>query len=294
MLGSFKQCWHILISSQKNIFAGTIPIAILITILSSFSLFYKNLLEISDHYLKIKEYSLILDSNTSQQEVEEIFQIIKGNPQVSGVKKISPAQTEEDILSSFDLINKKLKEFDINQLPFIIEFSLDGTTKQIDEFSQEIKKHPIVYDLVSGLEASDQVKFFITIIDVIGIVFLIMLVIGMFYIITNTIQVTFLNLFKEIEILIILGATNMFIFSPFILVGIFIVVFGFVLGMLTSYILLLLVVALLTFNEGTFFINDLTTFFSSGFLFKSFFSLIFISIVSSWHAIYNVIKKIDF
>ena len=86
-----------------------------------------------------------------------------------------------------------------------------------------------------------------------GKFFLLLLAISVFYIVNHSIQVVFFNLKKEIEVLLILGATQGFIYTPFIFSGFLITFLGCLLGAILTYVIFLSVVALITFNESSFF-----------------------------------------
>ena len=293
LLGIIKQCWHIFLINQKTLLGGAIPIAILVAILGCFSLFYTNTLEVINFLFKVKNYSLILKSGTPKAEIDRMLELLNNNPQVSELKTVLPEQTQKDILKDFDLINKKLKAFKLNQFPFVIEFSLLGSEQQAKKFTDLLKSQPQTYALASGIEASSQVKNLFKAVNIVGNFFLVLLAISVFYIINHSTQVSFLKLIKEVEILGILGAPNSFIYIPFVFIGFLLSVVGFLLGILIVYVMFLLGVALITFDDSSFFVRQVATFFSLNFLLKSLFSIILISFISSWVAIYNVFRKIS-
>ena len=158
---------------------------------------------------------------------------------------------------------------------------------------QQLRDNPNTYSLVSGLDSSSQIETLFFVIRFMGSFFLLLLAISVFYIVNHSIQVVFFNLKKEIEVLLILGATQGFIYTPFIFSGFLITFLGCLLGAILTYVIFLSVVALITFNESSFFIEQVAVFFQPDFLMQSFLALALIGFLSSWYAIYNVIQKIE-
>ena len=72
---------------------------ILITILGSFSLLYKNSIKVLDHLFEISSYSLILKQGTSVKEVDEFFQKIKKNSHTINVKKVTTCPIKKELSS---------------------------------------------------------------------------------------------------------------------------------------------------------------------------------------------------
>ena len=75
--------------------------------------------------------------------------------------------------------------------------------------------------------------------------------------------------------------------------GFLIIFLGSLLGTILTYVIFLSSIAFITFNESSFFIEQVAVFFKPDFLVQSFLALALISFLSSWSAIYNVIQKIE-
>ena len=246
-----------------------------------------------DHLFEVTNYSMILKQNTSVKEVDKIFRAIQKNPNITNAKKVTPVQAKKEILEAFDKINKDLKSFELNKFPYVIEFNLETSSTKTKKFLQQLRDNPNTYSLVSGLDSSSQIETLFFVIRFMGSFFLLLLAISVFYIVNHSIQVVFFNLKKEIEVLLILGATQGFIYTPFIFSGFLITFLGCLLGAILTYVIFLSVVALITFNESSFFIEQVAVFFQPDFLMQSFLALALIGFLSSWYAIYNVIQKIE-
>ncbi len=292
-MGSLKQWWYVFSANKSTLLGGILPIMILITILGSFSLLYKNSIKVLDHLFEISSYSLILKQGTSVKEVDEFFQKIKKNSHTINVKKVTPAQAKKDILEAFDKINKDLQSLELDRFPYVLEFNLKTNKTKPKKFLQELKENPATYSLVSGLDSSSHIETLFVVIHFMGGFFLLLLAISVFYIVNHSIQVIFFNLKKEIEVLLILGATQGFIYTPFMFNGILITSLGCLLGGLTTYVIFLSSIAFITFDESSFFIGQVVAFFKPDFLVQSFLTLALIGLLSSWSAIYNVIQKIE-
>ena len=241
---------------------------------------------------------MILKQNTPETEVDKLFQKIQKNYNIDNAKKVTPAQAKKDILEAFDKINTDLQSFEINKFPYVIEFTIKENRTTTKKLLQELKDNPNVYNLISGLDSSSQIETLFFVIRVVGGFFLLFLAISVFYIVNHSIQVAFFNLKKEIEVLLILGATPSFIYTPFMFNGFLITSLGSLLGMAVIYVIFLLAIAFLTVNKNSLladssFIEQVAVFFTPDFLLYSFFTLSFIGLISSWSAIYNVIQKIE-
>ena len=129
-------------------------------------------------------------------------------------------------MEAFDKINKDLKSFELNKFPYVIEFNLETSSTKTKKFLQQLRDNPNTYSLVSGLDSSSQIETLFFVIRFMGSFFLLLLAISVFYIVNHSIQVVFFNLKKEIEVLLILGATQGFIYTPFIFSGFLITFLG--------------------------------------------------------------------
>ena len=148
---------------------------ILITILGSFSLLYKNSIKVLDHLFEISSYSLILKQGTSVKEVDEFFQKIKKNSHTINVKKVTPAQAKKDILEAFDKINKDLQSLELD-----LNLTLKTNKTKPKKFLQELKENPATYSLVSGLDSSSHIETLFVVIHFMGGFFLLLLAISVF------------------------------------------------------------------------------------------------------------------
>ena len=270
-MGSLKQWWYVFSANKSTLFGGILPITILITILGCFSLLYNNSIKVLDHLFEVTNYSMILKQNTSVKEVEKLFREIQKNPNITNAKKVTPAQAKKEILEAFDKINKDLKSFELNKFPYVLEFTLETNRTKTKVFLQQLRDNPNTYSLVSGLDSSSQIETLFFVIRVIGSFFLLLLAISVFYIVNHSIQVVFFNLKKEIEVLLILGATQSFIYIPFMFNGFLIIFLGSLLGTILTYVIFLSSIAFITFNESSFFIEQVAVFFKPDFLVQSFF-----------------------
>ncbi len=289
---SLRHSWYIFVASKKILVGGIIPIAIFISILSSFALLYTNTFLVIDAIFSVKKHSVIFKNSTKEQEVDRIFAIIQKYSQTKHVQKVLPLQAKAEILKSFQTISKDLAALNIEKFPYIIEFTLQKASNQ--SLLDYLAKQSSVHVVISGLSVSSQIQTLLQIVNILGLLFLVMFAISLFYIVNHTIQVSFLNFSKEIEVFLILGATSFFIYFPFLFIGFLISIGGFCIGIFMAYMFFLLGIALVTFNESSFFLQEIAMFFPFDFLISSFVSFVAIGLVSSFSAIHYVTKKIDF
>ena len=198
-MGSLKQWWYVFSSNKSTFLGGILPITILITILGCFSLLYSNTINVLNYLYEVSNYSLILKQNTSEIEVDKLFQKIQKNSNIINAKKVTPSQTRKDLLEAFDKINQDLQSVNINKFPYVIEFTIKTDRISVKKFLQELKKHSYTYSLVSGLDSSSQIKTLFFFIRVVGGFFLLLLATSIFYIVHFSIDNIgiFLNFLKK-------------------------------------------------------------------------------------------------
>ena len=85
-MGSLKQWWYVFSSNKSTFLGGILPITILITILGCFSLLYSNTINVLNYLYEVSNYSLILKQNTSEIEVDKLFQKIQKNSNIINAK----------------------------------------------------------------------------------------------------------------------------------------------------------------------------------------------------------------
>jgi cell division protein FtsX len=290
---AFRQFFYIFFSSKKIFVGGVIPIAIFVGLFASFSLLYTNTFLIVDTLFSVKKYSLIFHAETSKEQVDKTFKTIQDYSQTKEVQKISAEKIQKEITENFEKVSQELASLGFARFPQVIEFILEegADGKNLLEY---LEKQPSTQTIVSGLTASDQISTLLRIIEILGIFFLVLFAVSLFYILNHTIQVSFFYFLKEMEIYLILGANKYFLFSPFLLMGFFIALKGFFIGMFIAYFLFLVGVSLVTFDDSSFFIKDVTAFFSTEIILLSLCSFLAIGIISSFSAIHHAIKKVTF
>ena len=291
---SFKNFWYILFSNIKIITGGIIPIAIFISIFACFSLLYTNTFAAIDFLFSIKKYSLIFNIGTTSKEIDRVFAIIKNNPNTKEIKKVSPANLRKEISDSFKNINQELASLKLEQFPYVIEFILGDKKNSNKLLTDNLKKNKNIHLVISGVSASDQIQNLTKVIENLGLIFTILFAVSLFYILSHTIQISFFNFIKEIEIYLILGSGQFFIQFPFLLLGLFISLKSFLLGILLTYFFYIFSLSLVTFNENTFFLKNTASFFSMDFLLISLLAFLAIGLVSAFSALHYAIKKVTF
>ncbi len=194
-------------------------VAASLMILGAFLLFHGNLnllLQNLQGQLKVNFY---LKDGASEREISEFIQGLKQEPVVRDFEIISKAD-------ALDLLRKDLGEDSVlldnlsrNPLPNTITVTLHPT-EEIRAFREKYAANPMIESSSSGKDWVEQILNLIHLAKVSGTFIVVFLGLASLFIISNTIRLTVFARRHEIEIMRLVGATNWFIRSPFLMEGV--------------------------------------------------------------------------
>ncbi len=194
-------------------------VAASLMILGSFLLFHGNLnllLKNLQGQLKVHFY---LKDTSRQEEIAGFVQALKKEKAVMDYNIVSKQDAIELMRKDLGEDGILLNNLTYNPLPNTITVTL----KPIDEargFRERFSSHPIVEITSSGKDWVDKVLNLMYLSRVTGSVMVIFLGLASLFIISNTIRLTVFARRQEIEIMRLVGATNWFIRSPFLMEGV--------------------------------------------------------------------------
>ena len=178
---------------------------------------------------------VFLDTDTTEEEVEEIRDKLESMSNVESLTYQSKASVKEEMSKENEVFNEVMSTWDDEDNPLKDTFQvkvkvverISNTAKiieKIDKVSSVKYGEGMVDNLISAFEAAQNVSYGVVIALILVTVFLII----------NTIKLTIFSRKREISIMRLVGASNFTIKTPFIIEGM-------VLGLLGSIIPILIV-----------------------------------------------------
>ena len=199
---------------------GTITITLLI--LSIFLMIYINLGQLLDGWKNVAQITVYLNDDISVEETTTIRKKIAGSAEVASVKYISKKDALKILKKTLQPSAVLMEELDHNPLPASIEVQLKreflGNNK-IKSFVPKIKGLKNVAEVSYDQEWTSGVSAFLNLFRVLSLTLGVGLVLAAVFIISNTIGLSVYARRKELEIMRLVGATNLFIKTPFLLEG---------------------------------------------------------------------------
>lgn len=178
---------------------------------------------------------VFLDTDTTEEEVEEIRDKLESMSNVESLTYQSKASVKEEMSKENEVFNEVMSTWDDEDNPLKDTFQvkvkvverISNTAKiieKIDKVSSVKYGEGMVDNLISAFEAAQSVSYGVVIALILVTVFLII----------NTIKLTIFSRKREISIMRLVGASNFTIKTPFIIEGM-------VLGLLGSIVPILIV-----------------------------------------------------
>jgi len=194
-------------------------VAVSLTILGAFLIFYANLTHLLHNIENHLQISFYLEPNASDEHIKELMDSLKNDHRIKHFEVINKEdalrQLKEELSDEAHLLDNLLE----NPLPDSVEVSLHPM-KDWQGFQDHYNNLAAISDSRSGQEWVERVMKLISISQTSGWVILILLGLANLFIIANTIRLTVFARRQEIEIMRLVGATNWFIRTPFLMEGV--------------------------------------------------------------------------
>lgn len=168
-----------------------------------------------------------LKRDISEKQTEEIKTKINGLPYIESVIYKSKMELSKEMMDSSDVFSTVMKDWDEGTTP--IQATFQVKVKDINEIkyvADEIAKMDGVDIVKYGEGMVEQLVSLFDMVRKISIGMVIALIIVTAFLITNTIKITIFSRKREIQIMRLVGASNINIKIPFILEGLFLGVMG--------------------------------------------------------------------
>ena len=178
-----------------------------------------------------------MDKETTKEKAEEYVEKVKHLDGVETVEYQSKVQIAEEMMESSDVYNNIMNEWKVDgkwvekEIPLQPTLLVKATSlKKIDGVAKEIQNlDPDKTTIKLVKYGEDMVKQLISLFDIvrkIGVGVVVALIVVTAFLISNTIKITIFSRKKEIEIMRLVGASNINIKIPFIFEGLFLGILG--------------------------------------------------------------------
>ena len=168
-----------------------------------------------------------LKRDITEEQTEEISKKINNLPNIENITYKSKMEVSNEMMESSDVFKSVMQNWDESQTP--IQATYQVKVKDINEIkniAEEIGKMDGVDIVKYGEGMVEQLVSLFEIVRKICIGMVIALIIVTAFLITNTIKITIFSRKREIEIMRLVGASNLNIKIPFILEGLLLGVLG--------------------------------------------------------------------
>jgi cell division transport system permease protein len=200
--------------------AAVTTITLSLIILGCFFMVISNFTHFAEMAKGVLELKVYLRENADRDYVMSAISEFKGVREVKFVSREEGAQWLEKSLGV-----KNLFITTDNPLPDTLDIKLDPKVN-VKRLVKQINSLDGIDEVAYGKTFVEAMLIIVQIIWVIGISLVVIVGLVVLYIIVNTIRLTVLTRWKEIEIMKLVGATDWFIRWPFILEGIFLGICG--------------------------------------------------------------------
>lgn len=203
-------------------FIGLSTMAISILILGVFILLYVNVYGWIQRWGGSMNMSIYLEEGLGKKGLERIERFIKNQDCVLTYEHVSKEKAFEEFKEALGPQSKLLSNLATNPLPASFEVEIKADENQgigLKELAKRIEKLDGVEEVQYSEAWIRRFKDVLGMVKVIGFVVGGLLALGALFVVTNTIKLTIYSRKDEIEILKLVGATDWFIKTPFLIEG---------------------------------------------------------------------------
>jgi len=182
-----------------------------------------------------------LQKDISEPQQKAIEEELNKSPLVSKSRYVDSQMALERFKDKFTELQGIVKNLDTNPFPPSFEVTFKEKALSYDNvlsFIQKVKAMPGIEDVQFNQDWVDRMQSFSRLAKAVGFFLGGILILASFFIISNIIKINVYSRKNEIEILRLVGATNIFIKIPFLIEG---VVLGIIGGMFSLLLLLFLI-----------------------------------------------------
>jgi cell division transport system permease protein len=199
---------------------GTVAVAL--TILAFFAIVVLNVQKLTRHWSEDVQVVAFIDTVPEERLLRQWIADIRGLPEVEKVEFVSSTEAlkrfKKRLADDADL----LEGVDPDILPASLEIFLNEDSRNrvgVSALISRLRHHAGLSDLRYGQEWLERFESFVSLLRLAGAILGGFLLFAALFIVANTIKLTLYARRDELEIMALVGATPMFIKSPFLLEG---------------------------------------------------------------------------
>lgn len=206
--------------------ASVNAVALSLLILGLFYLLVSNIHQFTFELENQLEMKVFMEPTSDEAEVKAIEDQLRNDPSVKEVQFIPKEEGLEQFVASLgerSALLEGLKEE--NPLPdaFVVQ---TYQPEQIAPLAEKLKALESVGNVIYGQEYVDKLLTFTDGVRWVAVILVLLLALTAVFLIANTIRLTIFSRRREIEIMKLVGATNWFVRSPFLVEGILLGLLG--------------------------------------------------------------------
>ena len=197
-------------------------IAISFLILSGFIALFGNLKSILAEWEQRVQIEAYLEDRLPDTQIKDLQNLIASFDGVGKVSYISKDDAIKRFVDEMPAIAGLVGDLDENPLPSSIRVILDEGHREfikVEALAVRLGKMPGVDDVVYGQEWLEKFSGFISLLKLSGLILGLFLLLTTTFIISNTIRLALYARKEELEIMKLLGATDFFMKTPFLIEG---------------------------------------------------------------------------
>ncbi|RMF47948.1 MAG: ABC transporter permease [Deltaproteobacteria bacterium] len=199
---------------------GTVTVALLI--LAFFALVVLNVQQLTRHWSRDIQVVAYFDKVPSARRLDGVLSRLKGWPEVEGVRYVSPRQAYDRFFRRLgddaDLLAGLPRDF----LPAALEIRLQPaarTSAGVAGLVERLRSSGDFSDLRYGQEWLEKFEAFLAVLRTAAVILGGFLLFAALFIVANTIKLTLYARRDELEVMALVGATPVFIKTPFLVEG---------------------------------------------------------------------------
>lgn len=200
---------------------GTVAVAL--TILAFFAIVVLNVQKLTRHWSEDVQVVAFIDTAPEERLLRQWIADIRGLPEVEKVEFVSSIEAlkrfKKRLADDADL----LEGVDLDILPASLEITLNEDSRNrvaVSTLVSRLRQNTGLSDLRYGQEWLERFEAFVSLLQLAGAILGGFLLFAALFIVANTIKLTLYARRDELEIMALVGATPMFIKSPFLLEGV--------------------------------------------------------------------------
>jgi cell division transport system permease protein len=217
-----------------------LTVSLSVLIFAFFYLIYTNMLNAGDKLGDDLRLIVYLQDEPGPEMQEQLRRKITDFDQVQDIKFISRAQAYDRFTKQLGQNKDVLEDMPIDFLPPSIEVTPLKTLRSLNRvklFSEYLSKLPVTLKVQYGQDWVERFFYFIRLLSIVVILSGSLLILTTVFMVAYTIRLTIMGRQAELELLRLVGATNDYIRTPFMLEGLMQGLFGSTFGLVSLYTL---------------------------------------------------------